>query len=776
MATVSAQSTRSSGAASAYAQKDAVAISAVGAAVQTFAGRLAAVRAGHGKDGVRPMHQRDEAGRLVRDEDGKPVAATDSSGRTVYESKYVQAYSLVESFGRDELDPDDPESWQVAQRCGRALAEEVAAGHPALVATETNGRTGHVHNHIIIGAVHPQTGRSLDSNVVTHSRLAITHDRVLEEVGFEQREDMREIVAAAKRDVAQQRQAVRDEAGFDELTASQQQRRLTAAENRVRLDSRDERTPAQVREERRQREFELHKLSMQDREAAAGLGVAAPRQRFSEIELEARVEDALSDPRATTWDQLDEVGRGHGVTIQRRGKDVSYAMMLTDDDGELAEPSRSHRRRGSRLGEGFRVEDVEATLQRNAELQRQHRAPTEEPDDARTAEESRSVEEMVAEIRAEIDDQRQQWEQSRRMETEPVADQPPVEGRGDGTPVTAVPAEPEPETEPGPVFRSRLRGVKAASRGSRTEQRIDTVAELEEGYRDRDADAEFEQRLSAVGAGERFLRDYGEHLSPQLHELLSRRMQARGIKDSQFGTELHGRMSQRIAEADYQGALDLHADQLHSRTQAGDDAAGRPADSRPESAEPAATRPHPARQVGVLSSEQAADAELIAVIHRQKADGSALVDFQLAADDPAAAGQQGLHLRVRHHERDDGTVSRDIGHRLDGEHYKDLRAAAGENVVEVDGREVIAFRGDVRRDLRGGGYTVDASQARPSQREHLGSEVLAVQRAAERRARDAAEKGSEHRRPLSERARASDRFSEQVRHAEQQDRGIELGG
>lgn len=774
MATVSAQSTRSSGAASAYAQKDAVAISAVGAAVQTFAGRLAAIRAGHGKDGVRPMHQRDEAGRLVRDEDGKPVAATDGNGRTVYESKYVQAYSLVESFGRDELDPDDPESWQVAQRCGRALAEEVAAGHPALVATETNGRTGHVHNHIIIGAIHPQTGRSLDSNVVTHSRLAITHDRVLEEVGFEQREDMREIVAAAKRDVAQQRQAVRDEAGFDELTASQQQRRLTAAENRVRLDSRDERTPAQVREERRQREFELHKLSMQDREAAAGLGVAAPRQRFSEIELEARVEDALSDPRATTWDQLDEIGRGHGVTIQRRGKDVSYGMMLADDDGELAEPSRAHRRRGSRLGEGFRVEDVEATLQRNAE-RRQHRAPGEELGEAGTAEESRSVEEMVAEIRAEIDDQRQQWEQSRRMKTESVADQPPAEGSA-GTPVTAVPTEPEPEPEP--VFRSRLRGVEAASRGSRTQQRIDTVAELEEDYRDRDADAEFEQRLSAVGAGERFLRDYGEHLSPQLHELLSRRMQARGIKDAQLGTELHGRMTERIAEADYQGALDLHADQLHSRAQAGDDAADRPAGSGPrlESAEPAATRPHPARQVGVLSSEQAADAELIAVVHRQKADGSALVDFQLAADDPAAADQQGLHLRVRHHERDDGTVSRDIGHRLDGEHYQGLRAAAGENVVEAGGREVMAFRGDVRRDLRGGGYTVDASQVSPSQREHLGSEVLTVQRASERRARDAADERSQHRRPLSERARASDRFSEQVRHAEQQDRGIELGG
>ena len=382
MAIISSQSTRTDGAVCTYAKKDPVAISAINASVPLFEERLREIRIQHGKDGYRPRYILDESGKPVLDANGNAVPMKDSKGNVVYEAKYVQAYPLVQSFGPDELDPNDPASWERAQELGRALAEDQFNGHPVLVSTEVNGRSGCVHNHIIVGAINIETGKSIDSNIVTHSRLALAHDRVLAEQGHQQRDDMVRVAEAAAQQMEDAKAKVLAdiEAMPEELRPSETQREkmLVAAEKGVKFQGTNELTATQQREAKRMREYGQYILNEQSRGAAHELGIQPERERFSEIVLEERVKAALADPRYQSWDDLKEVGQEYGVSIERtkRGNDVTYGMLLQQPDGSLLEPARAHRRRGGSmekqngLGEEFWVERVELGIQANIDMNR----------------------------------------------------------------------------------------------------------------------------------------------------------------------------------------------------------------------------------------------------------------------------------------------------------------------------------------------------------------------------------------------------------------------
>lgn len=142
------------------------------------------------------------------------------------------------------------------------------------------------------------------------------------------------------------------------------------------------------------------------------------------------------------------------------------------------------------------------------------------------------------------------------------------------------------------------------------------------------------------------------------------------------------------------------------------------------------------RQVGVLSAEQRKDVELIAVIHKERADGGAYVDFQIEASDPAADGQRGLHLLAKTQQREDGRSTTRLWRQLNENQYRRLRDAAGDNRTEVDGRQVLAVRTNVMTSLRDQGYTIDGASMKPSQRQRIGTDVLDRQRAAEDQVRE----------------------------------------
>lgn len=572
MVNVSSQSTYTSGRAQNYAKKDAVAISALNASVPLFEKRLQEIRVRHGKDGVRPRALTDSEGTILRDSSGTPVPARDANGRAIYESMYVQAYCLIQSFGRDELGPDDPESWTIAHELGRVLAEDRFPGHPVLIATEVNGRSGCVHNHIIVGAVHPETGKSIDSNIVSHSRLAIAHDRVLAANGFTQRADMARKTQEAEQAMATARAAVLADSETATLSPSQRQRRITAAENAVRLHRDTSTSAAQARESRRLREFDRYQLTERDRMIATDIGAAPPVERFSEIELEARVKDALSDPRFRSWEELSEIAREYRVTITARGQDVSFGMMLTQPDGTFAEPARAHVRRGGRpgtnkgLGDGFRREDVEAAIERNVrEHERAERIAVSKQPSARSLEQQQRLDKAAARQRALIEQLQAESDRAWASATRASRPEPApasVDEKAHAAPygrrrfISSRPAKPE---NPAAPFRSALWELSAPTDTRR--RRVHALAQFEERWRGRAPStsaerAAFEQEVTAIGIGPAILAHIAGYLDPELHALLITRASLAEERARAF--DRAKRLSAAVTEHETQVKADPH--------------------------------------------------------------------------------------------------------------------------------------------------------------------------------------------------------------------------
>ncbi|MBN8423118.1 relaxase/mobilization nuclease domain-containing protein [Microbacterium esteraromaticum] len=249
---------------------------------------------------------------------------------------FVQAYHVIQSFGKDELDPEDPDGWMTAQKLGMTLAEDRFPGRQVLVVTQRDGREGCVHNHLVVNSIETKTGRSLNSAVVTHARLVEAHERVLEERGFTQRADLRQAFSDAK-----ERQERGEPSGL--------RRARSIADSEL-------------------REFQRHILWETECEIADEFGAPRTKQPFSLAVLKSSIEGTLADPAVVDWDTFVQVGRSHGVQIEQRGikgRGISYGMLREEPDGTFAEPSASDRRRCTTLGTEFEMDAVQAAFLRN---------------------------------------------------------------------------------------------------------------------------------------------------------------------------------------------------------------------------------------------------------------------------------------------------------------------------------------------------------------------------------------------------------------------------
>lgn len=720
MATASAQSTRDAVRAIDYAQKDYVAIGAVGSSVPRFTETLDDIRRRHGRDGVRAKHEVDADGKTVRDDEGRPVDARDAGGDVIYESKYVQAWCVVESFGRDELDPDDPDSWQRANQLGKALARDRAPGHPSLVVTEVNGRSGCVHNHIIVGATHAETGKQLDSNVFSSARLAVAHDRVLGEQGFAQREDLSRVAETARAEMEAAAEAVRADPDNAGLSPSQLSRKVTSAENRVRLQPAVARDASLEREQRRQREHERYMLGQADRRTIAGLdvsGMEGPPERFSEIELEARAREAMADPRAASWEGLGEVAREYKVTIDRRGQDVTYGMMMREADGSLAEPSRAHRRRGRSLGEGFRREDVERAIEHNAGLAAEAAPPDLLQQEQREQEQREAERAERARREAELEAQLEQWRDGRLR----FADLDPEAQRNEASVRAAgqVPEATWARLSDGEIGR-RVDAEHTELLEAERERTQPEVAEdvAEDAHRDRGAPA----------AGDTVEAGDGARATPRSPRA------KRGVWVSGDARRPEGNLLSSVAGDRDRAGLDDHEHELLV-------------------------------QVGGRGDDR------VAVI------------AELAADDPAARGRDGLLLKQPQtmEMSDSRGGSRTVEKtwtQYSSQQLDQLEAAAGDNRVEANGRSVLALRGRVRTPSADPhSFVIDTSSAGPSDR-RIGPDVLERQQDHEERVvaqKAAAAKGRKENELENEGTDASDRADDAFKRArEQEQEGIGL--
>jgi hypothetical protein len=251
------------------------------------------------------------------DKNGERIV--EKNGRKAVEGVYVQAYHVIQSFARDgrgSLDPDSSEDWEIAHENGIALARKLAGKtRLATVHTQVDGKTGCVHNHIVIDSVDRQTGRSFDSSNVKHKLLAVTHDSVLAEAGFEQ---------------------------VNELT--------TGAE--------------------KVEKSELRGLAKHQQWEA---GDKTTHEPFSVAVLKHRIQNALADTTFTSWDEFEDAAEMHGVDAQQRGESgrgISYAMLRNHSNGDdYLSVSRSDIRKASTLGRDFLMGAVEAAIARNLATQ-----------------------------------------------------------------------------------------------------------------------------------------------------------------------------------------------------------------------------------------------------------------------------------------------------------------------------------------------------------------------------------------------------------------------
>lgn len=461
------------------------------------------------------------------------------SGRKFVEGQFVQAYHVIQSFARDDvgkLDPTNPDDWETAHELGVALARRVAGkGRMATVTTQIDGKSGCLHNHIVIDSIDKLTGRSFDSANVKHKLLAATNDEVLKDAGFEQVNTLTN--------------------GAEKIEKS-----------------------------------ELRALA---KHVAWQADPTSSPEPFSVAVMKDRVFDAMNYPETVDWDSFVDLCEKMGVEVRRStardGRGISYRMLRLDQSGDHFLPAtRGDVRRASKLGTRFTMDAVEATLERNLDrrrdFQQRHQATTSQPtttvphrDEDRTsfaaasempAPESaplhRNVidEDAYQSIFGTLNDQMEADREARKpdvlAEIRRVQLAPEIE---DEKPAEAARSARETEPAPEPIetvsepqesaqgtssaaasdmpFRSLLRGVRL--RDPKRQQLIDAMASFDEqAVASLEAGEGFPGADVPAGIGRRFLDDYGEKLEPRVLRFLEQRQ-----KKSDAASELFDKYAGR---------------------------------------------------------------------------------------------------------------------------------------------------------------------------------------------------------------------------------------
>jgi hypothetical protein len=464
----------------------------------------------------------------------------------VTEGQFVQAYHVIQSFARDgegALDPNDPDAWEKAHDLGMALAKELAGkSRLATVTTQIDGKTGCLHNHIVIDSIEKTTGRSFQSWNVKHTVLAKAHDELLASLGYEQRNTLgkgKEVVEKS------------------ELRALAKHQAWEAS-----------RVPGEP---------------------------FAEDEPFSVAVLKSRVREALADGTFTTFDEFAEVAGQHGVQADERGqkhRGITYTMLREKEPhgDDWRDTAPGDRRRASRLGADFMMAAVEAAIARNLEAQKQAQATLpapapapspnvlnkgEKPTDKAVREDpatsaaaavtpppasaaapaveslhERLEREMEAETAASRQRVRDAWEAARKPSPEPlkgVDSAPAAAAPGDAdvscaaaadttptesdrvepatfatAPVTAAPASAAAPAVADDEYRSRLRDVRV--RDQKRQELIEAVAAFEEHSVSLLEQGEvFAETDVPKGIGRKFLDTYGDRIDPEVLYILETR-------------------------------------------------------------------------------------------------------------------------------------------------------------------------------------------------------------------------------------------------------------
>lgn len=197
-----------------------------------------------------------------------------------------QALMIIQSFSKDELDPNDPMTPQIVADAAYALAKEVAPNSPCDVVVHLDSDGGNPHAHITIANVDLVTGKAARNDGLQHWILKRANDKIMREMGLQVLGP-----AALAHDV-----------------------------NRSRSGA-----------------------------SAQGLTVDVLDKNTWREYLADRVDEALLDPRSVDFESLREVAREHGVSIEKKtsakseaeGRDPSVTYALVDDNDKVRRFGRS---------------------------------------------------------------------------------------------------------------------------------------------------------------------------------------------------------------------------------------------------------------------------------------------------------------------------------------------------------------------------------------------------------------------------------------------------
>lgn len=95
----------------------------------------------------------------------------------------VEARRVIQSFSRKELNPDNPDDIIKAHEIGCATAEKLFPGHQCVVATQTDGKSGLVHNHLIVCNVDMFTMKGMTGSEYNLYHIRDVSDAIVQEHG-----------------------------------------------------------------------------------------------------------------------------------------------------------------------------------------------------------------------------------------------------------------------------------------------------------------------------------------------------------------------------------------------------------------------------------------------------------------------------------------------------------------------------------------------------------------------------------------------------------------
>ncbi|MDN6704568.1 relaxase/mobilization nuclease domain-containing protein [Corynebacterium glyciniphilum] len=95
----------------------------------------------------------------------------------------VEVLSILQSFEKTEMDPDDPDDVQKVNAMGYALAKKMYPNSDCHVVTHTDGHGGHAHNHILVINHDDRTGLAIKHNTM-HWQVARHNDQLMRDNGL----------------------------------------------------------------------------------------------------------------------------------------------------------------------------------------------------------------------------------------------------------------------------------------------------------------------------------------------------------------------------------------------------------------------------------------------------------------------------------------------------------------------------------------------------------------------------------------------------------------